>query len=462
MRSTRLLTRAQPRPRQRARAPLPVVALSVVAICATTGTSTAGAQSAGPAAGSVPVAATFTLADAEALVHARHPLLAAAGGRRLAVTGAARQEAAIVNPTVEWRRENLNSPLPRDEFLTAGLPLDGYGRRFALRRAQDAVAARATADSATTTRTVEYDVGRAYWRAALARALHDVVASQRAAVDTVARIEAERATQGAVAEGVALRARLEADRAHLNEAAARADAERARGELARVLDVPFDSVPWPTDPIDVETRREAVAPLVLARLLASAHERRPELVSARARVIEARRRQLAERIGSLPAVGLQAGSKRTAGYRTGVVGVGVSVPLFDRNSGGRERARGELVVAEADLRDLEARVDAEVTSGVRAYAALATVLQPSGSAGASSPGGRQSLDGRGREVAAITAAAYREGAATLLELLDAERVRADVRIAALRAATELHLAELDVAHALGAPIAGDPVLDLLK
>lgn len=392
--------------------------------------------------------ATFSLSDAMALARAQHPLLAAAGGRRLAVSGAARQEAALPNPTLEWRRENLGSPLARDEFVTASLPVDLYGRRVVLKSASALTATRARADSSTTARQVEYDVARAYWRTALGFALRDAAAAQRMAVDTIARIESERATQGAVPEGSALRARLEADRARLTEASASAELERARGDLARALAMPFDSVPRPSDPVRVDAS-DSIPTLDALRALA--RTRRPELQSARARVDEASKRQLAERLGTLPALGLQAGSKRTSGYQTGTVAVGIAIPLFDRNGGNRERALGDVLSATGDLRVVESAIDAEVIATARAYRVLRDAFDRVGNAGLSAETIRD-LDRRGTAVAAIAATAYREGAIPLFELLDAERVRAEVRIAALRAATEVHVARLDLLRAIGLPI----------
>ena len=49
----------------------------------------------------------------------------------------------------------------------------------------------------------------------------------------------------------------------------------------------------------------------------------------------------------------------------------------------------------------------------------------------------------------MTALAYQEGAATLLELLDAVRSRGDVRAAALRWAAELRLARVELDRAVG-------------
>ncbi len=402
-----------------------------------------------------PTAPSFTLADA--LAAARNsPVLRAAGGRARSAVGAARQEAAFFNPIAEYRRENIGAPLPADVFGTVTLGADAYGRRYALRGLVGSVGARAAADSAAAGRAVVFDVARAYWRAALAVGLLDVAATQQRAVDSLVAIQTRRAREGAIAEGAALRTRLEADRARLATASARADAERGRAELARALALPVDSVPWPTDELDVGAGVTTSDPaLEQASLVALAVRTRPEVVGARARLDEAERRARAERLGALPGVGATAGYKRTGGYNSGVAGVFVSLPVFDRNEGARARAEGDRVAAANDLRAQEAQVSADVVGAVRAYEALVRD-------GPSATRVAATLDARGRDVAAVTAVAYQEGAATLLELLDAVRARGDVRAAALRWAADLRLArvELDrstgrIAPALTAATAGD-------
>ena len=62
------------------------------------------------------------------------------------------------------------------------------------------------------------------------------------------------------------------------------------------------------------------------------------------------------------------------------------------------------------------------------------------------------LTNRGATIATIAGTAYREGAIPLFELLDAQRVRADVRMAALHAATDLQMARLDLLRAIGLPV----------
>ncbi len=395
----------------------------------------------------------FSLADATALVRRQHPMLVAAGGRRQVSSGIARQEGAIPNPVVEWRKENYGSPLPRDEFVSATLPVDLYGRRFALRSASAFSSQRALSDSATAARDVEYIAARAYWHTALATALRAAATAQRLVIDTIARIESERARQGAVSGGSALRAQLEADRARLGEASARADAERARGQLARALALPMDSVPAPTDSLMPGATDTVPA---LAALLDVARARRSELHAARSRVDEAGRRQLAERLATLPALGVQVGSKRTSGFQTGTMQVGVAIPFFDRNGGNRERARGDLLIATAELREAHATIDAEVTAAASAYTVLLQAF-PRDLATAGATSGLTALDARGGTVAHIAVTAYREGAIPLFELLDAERVRAEVRVAVLRAAADIQLARVDLLRALGLPVASTRV-----
>jgi|GEM_PF-451160 len=398
--------------------------------------------------------AHFTLADAATIARRRHPLLLAASGRRLTLAGTSRQESAIPNPTFEWRKENYGSPLPRDEFLSLGMPVDFYGRRLALSSASGLVAARALADSASTARVVEYEIARAYWHASLAFALRDAATAQRLAVDTIALIEAQRAQQGQVPQGSALRARLEADRARLVEANARADVERARGDLARALAIPLEGVPRPTESLRIESDQRL--PSVDA-LRASARATRSDLRAARARADESSRRELAERLGIFPAVGMQFGRKRTSGLQTGTAQIGVAIPLFDRNSGNRQRAHGDVLIATGELRAAELAVDAEVGSAFLAYLHLLEEYGRTANRGSLGSGSRD-LAARGATVAAIAGTAYREGAISLFELLDAERVRAEVRIASLRAAADLHLARLELMRAIGLPIDAERLL----
>jgi cobalt-zinc-cadmium efflux system outer membrane protein len=383
---------------------------------------------------------TLTVSGAVATALANHPALGAAGGRRQAAVGLARQRAAVPNPTVEWRSENLASPLERDVFFTVAQPLDLTGRRLALRAEARAVDSRSAADSVAAARTVATDAARAFWRAGLARGLLDVAVVQRADAQRLADFEQRRAREGAVAELSALRTALEVDRARVAEAAVRAEWSRSLAELARALGVAPSAVPS-VPPLRLNAPRSIVLPDA-ARAEADALGSRPEVLALRAGVDASRRRVSAERRSVLSDVALQAGAKRTAGYATRVVGIAVPFPLFDRNAGARAAAAGELRLAEAELATGERAVRAEVAGAIDALRALLDPAVPRA----------DSLVARAEEVARIADAAYAAGGGSLLELLDARRARADAVAAALRWSTDLRLARLELNRVLGAPL----------
>jgi len=383
---------------------------------------------------------TLTLREALAAARAHSPSLLAASGRVAAASGSARQMAAPANPVVELRREHWGSRLANDDYYTFTIPVDLTLRRSALRSAGRAEAAATVADSAVTARELDASVAIAYLHSALANELESIAADRARALRGMAEFEAIRSREGAVAEGVALRAQVESDRAQLELAAARANAERARASLARAMGMaPGEGAApaaLPTGPAPTDHLPTVDQAVVIAA------ERRPELAVAERRVAAARSMVSAEWRATLPDVGVQLGAKRTGGYDTGVAAISIGLPIFDRGSGARQRARGEQQVAEAELRAVRDRVVAEAAGSLRAYRELLIAR----------PAGATAIAEGGAEAARIAEAAYREGAIAQIELLDAERAHADLRAALARWSAELALARVEVNSALGAPI----------
>lgn len=386
---------------------------------------------------------TLTLAEAVAIAKANGPLAPVAQAQRMVAQGRARADGAFPNPSLEWRRENLSSPLQPDIFATVQLPLDITGRRFALRAAGSALLERGRADSSSVARQFEMEVARAYWRAALGRELLAVATTERRAREEMATFDANRAREGAVAEVAAIRTQLETDRARIAEAAARGDAARSGADLARLLGMPAESLP-------ALSRLDAIRTMASvpdeATAMAQALAQRSDLAALRYAAREASHRATAERRGVIPDLQFVSGYKQTSGFSTGVLGLIVPLPLFSRNEGARERAAGELQLADAALRDAELRVRGEVTAALEALEAMRQALSD-GTAG---------LDARAAEVAQIAEGAYREGAISLMELVEAQRARAETRAAALRWTVDLHLALLDLNRATGAPLLENP------
>jgi outer membrane protein TolC len=313
-------------------------------------------------------------------------------------------------------------------------------RRGSLRAAGRNELAATVACSVVALRELEVAVTSAYVRSTLANELASIASDRARALQRTAEFENIRFREGAVAEGIALRTRLESDRAQLELAAARAEAERAHSSLllamgvapdegSRLAALPAGEVPGG----EIPEVNEAVS---------AALAQRAEIAAAEKRVAAARSMVSAEWRATLPDVGLELGAKRTSGFNTGVAAVSIGLPIFDRGSGARQRARGEQQVAEAELRSTRDRVVAEVSGSLRAYRELV----------AARPTGTATLAAGGAEVARIAEASYREGAITLMELLDAERAHADLRAALARWSADVALARMEVNRALGAPI----------
>ena len=174
----------------------------------------------------------------------------------------------------------------------------------------------------------------------------------------------------------------------------------------------------------------------MARALAESSE----LVALGAAEAAAAQRLSAERRATLSDIAVEAGGKQTSGYATRVVAIAVPLPLFNRNTAARDRAAAEIDRVRADRRAMEQGVRASVTGALEAYRALA----------AAQPSGADSVVARAANVARIAEAAYADGGASLVELLDARRAYSETLTTLLRWIADLRIARVDLLRAIGA------------
>jgi outer membrane protein TolC len=129
-----------------------------------------------------------------------------------------------------------------------------------------------------------------------------------------------------------------------------------------------------------------------------------------------------ERSLSLRQLGATFGNKASGGQNSMVLGLGFTVPLFNLNGGGVRRATGERIALDHDLAWVERSIRAEVQS---LYDAALRLTRQLGLM-------EDTFLSRAESVHQLTLAAYREGGATLLQVLDATRMLTETRLAFAR------------------------------
>jgi cobalt-zinc-cadmium efflux system outer membrane protein len=235
-----------------------------------------------------------------------------------------------------------------------------------------------------------------------------------------------------MAEADLLRVRIEGERIAVAANTAALDAERAGIQLLRDMgQVEFPALrlsenmdaPLSNPLADVERALEQRTEVRLARQSRETAEANVRLQQANAR----------------PDLGLTAGYKRTNGFSSLMGAVQIPLRFSDRNQGNIAAAQAEVRMAESELAAAAALVRAEVRSAQAdvdsRYRQLTQMLQ--------------GVVERSAESSRIAQAAYREGGADLLGLLDAERVRIDLQMLYYRTLSEYRQGEAALETAMG-------------
>lgn len=372
--------------------------------------------------------ADWTLDDVLTAALAQHPLVQAARAHVTAAEGSRQTATTFPNPIATYWMENTRLPgqgpltgLDREVSAYATLPLEPFLQRKS-RLAQvngEIRAAQATATS--TEQQVARDAAHAFYRLALAQASLEAVRENRAAVEELVGYLRTRVTQGANPEGELIRAEVERDRVDTDLALGEVEVLRAQAALRPFLgDTGTSVTALRVTSVDAPRGSAVLAPL--SEFTAHALRQRPELLAGRSKVDAAAGAIAVERSLLVRQLGATFGLKRTAGTNAMVAGVSLTVPLFDRNRGEIQRATGERLAAELELRWLERTVSGEIDAAYRAaerLAAQVTVVRPA-------------FVSRAGESHRIALGAYQEGAGTLLQVLDASRGLTDARLTVAR------------------------------
>lgn len=393
----------------------------------------------------LPAAATaqspLSLREAVDQALAAHPLLAASSGRIAATEGLRRQAALAPNPRLILQNENYRpywqSPIrfwyETDSFVYFQQTLETAGKRDRRTELAAAGAERAKLERELLSQQIGTRVKLAYWNAAGARETYRLLEQSRVNFRQVVEYNEIRVKEGAIAEADLLRVRLEAERMEVTANAALLEAQRARIGLFR--DMGRSEFPEVT----FAERLDDPAPPALAADPALALANRPEIRLAQTVAGQARANLRLQQSAATPNMDLLLGYKRTLGQNAMIGGLHFDLPMFNRNQGNLEAAGADIRAAEANIAATEALVRAEVDAArvdldIRRRQ-ITQVLRP--------------MLGQAGESANIARAAYREGGADLLRLLDAERIRLETEVSYVRALAEYRQSVAALEAAMG-------------
>ena len=330
------------------------------------------------------------------------------------------------NPTLDIEAENIDGGgvysdgALRETTYALAMPLELGGKRAARGRVAEAerIAALAGADSTRAEAVLQLtelfvEAVASERRADLAQSRTTLASASRNAAQ--ARIRAGKASplEEQRAEVVRLNAEVAAGRA------AR-EAQLARTVLARLTGVP-ESVPLTAAWFDATD-----APAVIGDFTP------PSLAQANAAIAAADARVDAARRERMPNITLSAGVRRFAEVNdsAAMVALSVPIPVLDTGRAAVARAQAELDRAEARKRSVALdQQRAEDAARVEIENARAAALAANGPALAAA-----------EEAARIARLGYEAGKFSQLESIEAERVLADTREAAVDALQALHVA----------------------
>jgi cobalt-zinc-cadmium efflux system outer membrane protein len=281
-------------------------------------------------------------------------------------------------------------------------------------------------------RRIASRVSTAYWAAAGAARVHDLLEAELGSFDRVVQFHRDRVREGAAPEVDLVRIEVERDRLASLAGAALQEAERTRIALFREigkLDFP------PVEFADALEETPPVDPVSFSQVL----DQRIEMMLAREAVRQAHANLRLQQANAKPDPDIHVGYERIAGFDTLYVATQIPLPIRNRNQGQIESALAEVKAAESSVVATEALIRSEVESAVREYYARRKVLNETL---------RPMLD-RANEVYRIVDAAYRETGPDILRLLDAERTRIETELMYVRALSEFQQSAVALQTAQG-------------
>ncbi len=375
----------------------------------------------------------------------KHPLLDAAQARIAGADEAKRFVGVRPNPSVTiqtenwraWQQPPFTFGRDLDIFVYGSQRLETAGKASRRTELADRQLNQTQTELEVLRRQLRQEVIRRFWTALQNQMLLEIVRENRNDLDGLVEYNTTRLKEGYISEWELVRVRLEQQTLLNQEASVGLELERAKLDLLKAIgDTQFDTNFRMTEPNAVASPLLAAE---LEQLRADALTKRPELVSMRAKVESERANLKLQEANARPDLEVSAGYKRTGGFNAALAYVTIPLPLFNKNRAEIGRAAAAITSAELQLMAEENYIRAEIEIAHRGAKKLAERLSEM----------QKEFLQRADESRNIALVAYREGAADLYKLLEAQRARNEARLLYHRTELELQLALAELALAAG-------------
>lgn len=275
---------------------------------------------------------------------------------------------------------------------------------------------------------------RLYYQAGSAQAQAAALAEAATDAGSLRDVMNRRVELGEASEGDRLRTRVEALRTELEARAANAEAQAARAVLNRfllgALGKDFVLAPLPDPGVLTEVAPDFVA------LVAS---RNPDYRAAQGRLEALQWSVSAERALRLPSLSLSFFHANELDRKATGAGLGISLPLWNRNQGAVLLAEGERAEAEAEAKRIRVEIESEAERLLRTERAARELAVSYN---------REILPAS-RESLSIVRFSLEQGEANLLSWLEARRSYLEILRASYRAQLDAFLLRAELERLIG-------------
>lgn len=385
----------------------------------------------------------YSLDSIVALAVERSPVLAGAEGFVRQSHGQQIAAGAYPNPSLSGAagpgaiRDPSTGVRIIERTVTIEQPLEWTGKRQARQEAANAGAAGASAAMNETRLTLIADVKVAFYHLLFAQRDAEMTAQNVTTVEEVLRAVKARVAAGEATSFDSMKANVEVQKAQKEVARAQNVLLVARTRLntltAGGLGAQFS----------IQGDFQSSKPtLDLDRLTAKALEQHPTLQRLAKLAEQAGHTVQYERASRVPNVSVQGSYHREAGDESLTAGLSVPIPLWYRRQGEIETALGMQYRADADRRRAQQELEQAITQHVQEVRTAQDQLQVF----------ETGLLKQAEQTLSIARTSFRQGAASLLDVLDAQRVYRQTVLEYAQVRADLSIALVRLERAVGAPL----------